>query len=135
MIDPQRLAKIFKAIAHPDRLRIIRVLHVQPRFVNEIICELNDLTDFYVSRHLSALKREGLVEYQAVSQLMERPGMTGNRKYSHSVKHLYSLTPETAEIARELTECYTAPGTTKQPKKARRSTSVEGSVEETQQIA
>ncbi len=54
-------ADFIKALSHPTRLQIIELLRVGERCVCEIHSEL-DLEQANVSRHLSILKKEGLLQ-------------------------------------------------------------------------
>ena len=62
-VDRQRLtrrAAILKSLAHPSRLLIIEMLEEAPRCVGELTKAIGaDITT--VSKHLSVLKRAGLV--------------------------------------------------------------------------
>ena len=53
-------AELFKAIAHPTRLEILQLLRNGERCVCEIFPAL-DIEQPNVSRHLSVLKKEGIV--------------------------------------------------------------------------
>lgn len=53
-------AELFKAIAHPTRLEILQLLRSGERCVCEIFPAL-DIEQPNVSRHLSVLKKEGIV--------------------------------------------------------------------------
>ena len=53
-------ADLFKAIAHPTRLEILQLLRSGERCVCEIFPAL-DIEQPNVSRHLSVLKKEGIV--------------------------------------------------------------------------
>ncbi len=61
--DRQRLetrASLLKSLAHPSRLLIIEMLESGPKFVGELTEAIgSDITT--VSKHLSVLKRAGLV--------------------------------------------------------------------------
>jgi len=61
--DRQRLerrSRLLKSLAHPSRLLIIEMLEVRPRCVGELTEAIGaDITT--VSKHLSVLKRAGLV--------------------------------------------------------------------------
>lgn len=65
-IDRQRLekrAKILKSLAHPSRLLIIEMLEKKPCCVGELTEAIgSDITT--VSKHLSVMKRVGLVRDQ-----------------------------------------------------------------------
>ncbi|PKL23156.1 MAG: transcriptional regulator [Spirochaetae bacterium HGW-Spirochaetae-3] len=62
-LDRQRLARraaILKSLAHPSRLLIIEMLEKSPRCVGELTEAIGaDITT--VSKHLSVMKRAGLV--------------------------------------------------------------------------
>jgi ArsR family transcriptional regulator len=64
--DRQRLirrADILRSIAHPSRLLIIEMLELSPRYVGELTAAVGaDITT--VSKHLSVLKRAGLVRVE-----------------------------------------------------------------------
>ena len=60
-IDPrilERAAKTLKALAHPDRLRIVEELRSRERAVGELTEKLG-LAQAIVSKHLAQLKRAG----------------------------------------------------------------------------
>lgn len=57
----QLVASIFKALAHPTRLHIVRLLQEKPLCVCEILPQL-DSEQSNTSQHLSVLKNQGLVE-------------------------------------------------------------------------
>ena len=58
MID--RIAHRFRALAEPQRLRILQVLEEGPRTVGEVVAELNG-NQPNISRHLQALHYAGLL--------------------------------------------------------------------------
>ncbi|MGI6241214.1 MAG: ArsR/SmtB family transcription factor [Candidatus Omnitrophota bacterium] len=63
-IDPrilERAAKTLKALAHPDRLRIVEELRSRERAVGELTEKLG-LAQAIVSKHLAQLKRAGVLE-------------------------------------------------------------------------
>ena len=66
MKDPlasEQCAERLKALADPDRLRIVQVLRGGPRNVSELTAELHaEIAN--VSHHLQILKRERIVETQ-----------------------------------------------------------------------
>jgi len=58
-----RRADILKSLAHPSRLLIIEMLEQAPRYVGELTAAVGaDITT--VSKHLSVLKRAGLVSVE-----------------------------------------------------------------------
>jgi DNA-binding transcriptional ArsR family regulator len=62
-IYKQNEVAIFKALAHPERLKIIDFLKGGPRCV----CELNDKTKFSqsnLSQHLKILRDAGIVDFE-----------------------------------------------------------------------
>lgn len=61
VLSSKECAERLKALADPDRLRIVQILRGGPRNVSDIAAELDaDLAN--VSHHLQVLKREDLVE-------------------------------------------------------------------------
>lgn len=58
MIEP--VARRFRALGEPQRLRILQVLETGPKPVNEVV-EALDISQPTVSRHLQALFDAGLV--------------------------------------------------------------------------
>lgn len=58
MID--RIARRFRALAEPQRLRILQVLEGGPRTVGEVVAELSG-NQPNISRHLQALHHAGLL--------------------------------------------------------------------------
>lgn len=57
----QLVANIFKAMAHPTRLQIIRILKERPLCVCDILPQLES-EQSNTSQHLSVLKNQGIVE-------------------------------------------------------------------------
>lgn len=57
----ERLARTFRALADPTRLRILNLLHTAPGCVCELQAVL-DLPQPLISRHLSHLRNAGLVD-------------------------------------------------------------------------
>ena len=68
--------KTFKALAEPNRLRIVELLKEKPYSVNEF-AELLDIRQPQASKHLKILNEAGLVFVNTVAQ-----------------RHIYSLNPE-----------------------------------------
>ncbi|MDB5175685.1 MAG: TrmB family transcriptional regulator [Candidatus Saccharibacteria bacterium] len=60
-------ATIFNALAEPSRLKIVELLRVQPRSVNEVALLLK-LRQPQVSKHLHTLAEAGLVTVQPIAQ-------------------------------------------------------------------
>jgi ArsR family transcriptional regulator len=58
----ERLAEACKALAHPARLRILRVLAARETCICGEIVEVLPLAQSTVSRHLKVLKEAGLVQ-------------------------------------------------------------------------
>lgn len=54
-------ADLFKALAHPTRIKILELLRNGEKCVCEITPELNSIQP-NVSRHLAVLRKEGLVQ-------------------------------------------------------------------------
>ena len=54
------IAEIFKALSHPTRLKILKLLCDKPRNVIEIADELG-LTQSNVSQHLKTLENSGII--------------------------------------------------------------------------
>jgi DNA-binding transcriptional ArsR family regulator len=61
MVDDQLLADRLKALAHPARLEILRVLASRGRCVCGEVVEVMPLAQATVSQHLKILKEAGLV--------------------------------------------------------------------------
>lgn len=57
----QLMSNLFKAIAHPTRIQILRLLENGPLCVCDILPQL-DSEQSNTSQHLSVLKQSGLVE-------------------------------------------------------------------------
>jgi ArsR family transcriptional regulator len=76
-IDPKALSVIFKALSDETRLKILLMLDVRPRSVNEIV-DFFTLTQPTISRHLFVLKKAGLVE-------VERDGQKKVYSLNHTV--------------------------------------------------
>jgi ArsR family transcriptional regulator len=66
-IDPGRSAVTFGALSDETRLRILLMLEVRPRSVNEIV-DFFTLTQPTISRHLHVLKKAGLVNVERQGQ-------------------------------------------------------------------
>jgi DNA-binding transcriptional ArsR family regulator len=60
-LQPKHCARLLRAIADPERLRIIRCLREGPRNVSEI-AQLLDAPIVMVSHHLGVLRQAGLVQ-------------------------------------------------------------------------
>ena len=83
----QECADRLKALADPDRLRIVQVLRAGPRNVSELTAELNaEIAN--VSHHLQILKRERIVETEKQGRFV-----------------VYRLHPEVFEATRSATDC------------------------------
>ena len=61
MIDEQRVADFFKAIAHPTRISILRTIYRHNYCVNDI-SDLLHLNQPNTSQHLSILKEKNILE-------------------------------------------------------------------------
>jgi DNA-binding transcriptional ArsR family regulator len=60
-LQSDRCAPLLKALADPERLRIVQCLRVRPKNVSELVEELRtDIAN--VSHHLGVLHRAGLLE-------------------------------------------------------------------------
>lgn len=57
----QLVSNIFKALSHPTRLQIIRLLKEKPLCVCEILPQI-DSEQSNTSQHLSVLKNQGIVD-------------------------------------------------------------------------
>lgn len=57
----QLVANIFKALSHPTRLQIVRLLQEKPMCVCDIL-PLLDSEQSNTSQHLSVLRNQGIVE-------------------------------------------------------------------------
>ncbi|WAM33713.1 ArsR/SmtB family transcription factor [Caldicellulosiruptor morganii] len=63
MVKDEALAKLFKALSHPLRIKIVKILLDGEKCV----CELNQLVEYSqpnLSQHLKILKDAGVVETQ-----------------------------------------------------------------------
>lgn len=60
-LQPKRCARLLRALADPERLRIVRCLRGGPKNVGEIAGALDALV-VNVSHHLGVLRQAGLVE-------------------------------------------------------------------------
>lgn len=63
-IDDERLALLAKALAHPARLRILRLLARTPGCIGGDIVQAVGLAQSTVSEHLRILKAAGVIEGQ-----------------------------------------------------------------------
>ncbi|MEO2082976.1 MAG: metalloregulator ArsR/SmtB family transcription factor [Desulfurobacteriaceae bacterium] len=59
----ERIAEVFKALAHPTRIRIIRYLSDGEKCVKEIWQELG-IPQPTVSQHINILKSAGIISYR-----------------------------------------------------------------------
>ncbi|MCD1625354.1 winged helix-turn-helix domain-containing protein [Seohaeicola saemankumensis] len=62
--NDERIAQLAKALAHPARLRILRLLRVTPGCIGGDIVDSVGLAQSTVSEHLRILKAAGLIEGQ-----------------------------------------------------------------------
>ena len=62
----RKAARVLRVIGHPDRLRIVEALEKSSRSVKELMKDLN-LSQVSVSKHLAALKKNRIVQSEAVS--------------------------------------------------------------------
>jgi DNA-binding transcriptional ArsR family regulator len=60
-LEPQRCARMLKALADPERLRLVQALRAGPRNVSELAALLGKTEIVNVSHHLSVLRHAGLV--------------------------------------------------------------------------
>jgi len=60
-LQPQRCARLLRALADADRLRIIGLLRVGPRNVGEVAAGLN-IQIVNASHHLGVLRKAGLLD-------------------------------------------------------------------------
>ncbi len=58
-LEPDRCARLLKAMADPDRLRIVQCLRAGPKNVSEIATELGEEI-VNVSHHLGVLRNAGI---------------------------------------------------------------------------
>lgn len=63
------VAGIFKALAHPTRLQIVKILRDRPLCVCDILAQL-DSEQSNTSQHLSVLKSQGIVESKKDGQMV-----------------------------------------------------------------
>lgn len=59
--DPEHLARIFKALSHPARIKIIRHLKTIDKCICGEIVNILPLSQSTVSQHLKQLKESGLI--------------------------------------------------------------------------
>ena len=85
-------ADFFKALGNPDRLKILELLRPGERCVCEIYPAL-DMVQPNVSRHLTALKKEGLLQSR-------KDGL--KVIYWVSDDRVYELIDQAAEITRKI---------------------------------
>lgn len=62
-LEPQRCARLLRAVAEPERLRIIQCLRQGPKNVSEL-ATLLEAEVVNVSHHLGVLRQAGLVQDQ-----------------------------------------------------------------------
>lgn len=74
-------ARVLRVIGHPDRLRIVEALEKSSKSVSELMKELG-LSQVAVSKHLSVLKKQGIVRSEAVSHF---------RHYSIAYRNVISV--------------------------------------------
>ena len=87
ILASQECADRLKALADPDRLRIVQALRAGPKNVSELTAELQaEIAN--VSHHLQILKRERIVETQ-----------------KHGRFVVYRLHPEVFEATRSASDC------------------------------
>lgn len=87
VLSSKECADRLKALADPDRLRIVQLLRGGPRNVSDIAAALDvDLAN--VSHHLQVLKREDLVETEKRGRFV-----------------MYRLHPDVFEATRTTNEC------------------------------
>lgn len=65
----QLVAGIFKALSHPTRLQIVRILKDRPLCVCDILTQL-ELEQSNTSQHLSVLKSQGIIESKKDGQMV-----------------------------------------------------------------
>ena len=86
-LSSKECAERLKALADPDRLRIVQVLREGPKNVSEITAELSaEIAN--VSHHLQILKRERIVETEKQGRFV-----------------VYRLHPDVFEATRTATDC------------------------------
>lgn len=61
-LEEERLAALFKALGHPARVRILRILCERQECVCGDLVELMPLAQSTVSEHLRILKESGLIQ-------------------------------------------------------------------------
>ncbi|MBF0259528.1 MAG: winged helix-turn-helix transcriptional regulator [Desulfamplus sp.] len=60
-MDDTQLAKIFKALGHPTRIKIVRYLREMDRCICGQIVEIFPYSQSTISQHLKLLKESGIV--------------------------------------------------------------------------
>ncbi|MBC7265408.1 MAG: helix-turn-helix transcriptional regulator [Coriobacteriia bacterium] len=65
-VDADRIAEIARALSHPARVRIVRLLASQPECAGREVFASLPLAQSTVSQHLAALKQAGVVSDHAV---------------------------------------------------------------------
>lgn len=68
-LQPKHCARLLRALADPDRLRIIRLLQDGPHNVGDVAAQL-DLQVVNVSHHLGVLRNVGLVRQERQGRFM-----------------------------------------------------------------
>jgi DNA-binding transcriptional ArsR family regulator len=59
--NEERLLRIFKALSHPVRFRMVRYMVENPNCITGDLVEFSDLAQSTVSQHLKVLRESGLV--------------------------------------------------------------------------
>jgi ArsR family transcriptional regulator len=99
----ERLLTIFKALADPTRLRIIKMLTVKPLCVCEVMHVLK-MAQSTTSKHLQILSGAGLVEAEpggtwTVYRIVREPGMQVIAQILDSIKILKGANEAREDIA------------------------------------
>lgn len=99
MLDDDRIAELSRALGHPTRVRLMRMLASQSECSgSEVFSEL-PLAQSTVSEHLRVLKDAGLLSARAVG-----PSMV----YCVTTEHLGQLAEAIAHIANSTPSCTSA---------------------------
>lgn len=83
-----QLQEIFKALSDSTRLRILKLLSVEPLCVHRLV-EILGASQSSVSRHLAVLRRTGLVRDTREGQRVRyRVEAAGHNPYAHKILEL-----------------------------------------------
>lgn len=84
MVDEEKLSKVFKALSHPIRIKIVNKLFEGERCVCELL-EYVEYSQPNLSQHLKILKEAGIVEHRKIGPNIHY------RIKDESVKEIFSV--------------------------------------------